>query len=79
MARGNSGGRSGRTPGSAGGGGPRNRRPGGGGGGGRGYTGGTGHRGPTTGGCMLAKAVGAVILAFIATVTAATVLAMVSA
>lgn len=44
MARGNSGGRAGRTPGAAGGGGPRNRRPSGGGGGGRGYTGGTTHK-----------------------------------
>lgn len=41
--------------------------------------GGTGRGTHHTGGCMLAKAVGAVILAFIATVTAATMLAMVSA
>lgn len=44
MARGNNGGRAGRSPGAMGGGGPRNRRPSGGGGGGRGYTGGTNHK-----------------------------------
>lgn len=72
MARGKPRPSGGRPPGRRGGGGSGPSGPP--------RTGGTGKETThNTGGCMLAKAVGAVILAFIATVTAATMLAMVAA
>lgn len=72
MARGKRRPKGGRPPGRRGGGGSGPAGPP--------NTGGTGSGTKhTTGGCMLAKAVGAVILAFIATITAGTLLAMVAA